>query len=152
MSTSTTAAASTTTTTAHHPFGGGGVSNLGPCTDCRVQCLNRVPLHVADLPVIKADIALEETYTPPNASELAAFPIVSVYGAKTPGRDKEKSAVEKSAAELWRDATTSTCAVLGVPDVDWYVFQEEKGVKAVLAEVQERMGAAAAVGTPVAVS
>lgn len=102
------------------------------------------------LPVIKADISLEELYAPPKDTELASFPLLSVYGTKTPGRDKEKSAVSKESAELWASATTSTCSVVGLDGVDWYVFQEEKGVKATLSALKERL--AAAVAAPVAVS
>ena len=89
------------------------------------------------LPVIRADIALEERYVPPK--EPAGFPILSVRGGKTPSRDKEASAVSVEAAELWKQATTSACEVLTLPDVDWYVLQEEQGARAVVETLRERM-------------
>ena len=83
------------------------------------------------VPVIRADLALEETYTPPT--EVAAFPIVAVAGTK-PGRDKQSSLVGAEAAGLWERATSSSFKRLDVA-TDWYVLQEEAGVKAVLAAV-----------------
>ena len=91
----------------------------------------------AYLPVIKADITLEETYVPPSEGKAAAaFPIVAMYGTKTPARDKEGSAVSRQAAELWTAATSAPSRVAAVEGVDWYVLLEEAGVKAVLAEVK----------------
>jgi surfactin synthase thioesterase subunit len=92
------------------------------------------------VPVIKADLTLEEKYAPP--SSVAAFPITAVVGTK-PGRDQEKSLVSKEAAELWCAATSAPAKKVLTVDTDWYVLQEESGagVKAVLGEVTSFMGA-----------
>ena len=93
------------------------------------------------VPIIKADLTLEETYKP--TAEVAAFPIVAVLGKKE-GRDQEKTKVAKESAELWGAATSAPFKSVPV-DTDWYVLQEEAGVKAVLGEVASFMGSLAAV-------
>ena len=87
------------------------------------------------LPVIRADLTLEETYVPSKPAALAV-PIIAVIGAK-PGRDKEHSAVTADDAELWIDATSSKAAskVVVCGEVDWYVLQEAAGTRAVFEEV-----------------
>ena len=99
------------------------------------------------VPVIHADLTLEETYKPPKQGEVAAFPITAIAGKK-PGRDQEKSLIKKEDAELWGQATSAPFKAV-IVDTDWYVLQEESGVKAVLAEVKGFMAEALA---PVAVS
>ena len=92
------------------------------------------------MPVIQADLTLEETYTPPAAGQVAAFPIIAVVGTVR-GRDQEKSMIAEEAAELWLASTSAPASrLLNVP-TDWYVLQEEAGVKAVLAEITALMGA-----------
>ena len=88
--------------------------------------------------MIQADLTLEETYAPPAAGDVAAFPITAVSGSK-PGRDQEHSKVQTEAAELWCGATSAPSKLVSV-DTDWYVLQEEAGVRAVLAEVTGFMG------------
>ena len=91
------------------------------------------------VPVIRADVTLEETYAPPKAGEVAGCPIIAVVGEKV-GRDKEKSLVAKADAELWLTATSAPASKLvPLPAVDWYVLQEEAGVRAVLKEVTSFM-------------
>jgi len=91
------------------------------------------------VPVIQADLTLEEQYAPPSAGSVAAFPITAVAGTK-PGRDQEKSMVLADAADLWCAATSAPYKLLTV-GTDWYVLQEESGVRAVLGEVTSFMGA-----------
>ena len=83
------------------------------------------------VPVIRADLGLEETYS--SSSGAAAFPIVAMAGTK-PGRDQEKSMVASDSAALWGQATSAPFKPVSV-DTDWYVLQEEAGVRAVLDEV-----------------
>lgn len=90
------------------------------------------------MPVIRADLGLEETYSPP--SSVAAFPIVAMSG-KRPGRDQQKSFVSAEAAGLWGRATSAPFRHVAV-DTDWYLFQEEVGVKAALDEASRALAAA----------
>ena len=73
------------------------------------------------LPVVKADIALEETYAPPEAPILAC-PVVAYVGRK-PGKDFEETTVSEADAALWLDATTAKDAsrVVAFED-DWYIL------------------------------
>ena len=84
------------------------------------------------VPVIKADLTLEETYTPPATH--AAFPIVALVGT-LPGRDKEKSVVSAASAELWGMATSAPYRQRQL-STDWYIMQEESGVQAILEEAK----------------
>ena len=85
--------------------------------------------------------SLEETYAPsaPNA----AVPTVVFHGTK-PGRDKERSIVKAEEAQLWLSATSAKAASKAVAlETDWYVLQEEAGVRTVLTEVRGFMQALA---------
>ena len=90
--------------------------------------------------VIRADLALEETYTAPPAAA-SGVPIVAVIGSKV-GRDKEKSVVSRANAGLWAGSSTAAGSKVVVLDaLDWYVLQEADGARAVLAEVANGMPA-----------
>ena len=84
------------------------------------------------VPVIKADVQLEETYKV-SGEDRAPFPIVAVHGLK-PGKDKERTLISESSATLWMDATAalSSSKVVGLEMYDWYVFEEDKGAEAVM--------------------
>ena len=85
------------------------------------------------LPVIRADLQLEQQYSPP--AEPAAVPTLAFVGLKE-GRDKEKSRVRAADAALWMEATRAPGSrVVELPDVDWYVLQEAAGAKAIMTEV-----------------
>lgn len=91
------------------------------------------------LPVIRADLQLEEQYAPP--ADPAAVPTLAFVGLKE-GRDKERSKVQASDAALWVEATRASASrVVEVPDADWYVLQEVAGAHAVMREVNAFMSA-----------
>jgi medium-chain acyl-[acyl-carrier-protein] hydrolase len=108
------------------------------------------------LPVIRADLSLEETYRYGNKADgglsggggsgeadggrLCAVPTIALVGARE-GRDKEKSFVCPEDASLWLKATSSKkrSKVIELKDCDWYVLQEPAGVRAVLGEVASFM-------------
>lgn len=94
------------------------------------------------LPVIRADLSLEETYEPPAAEERAGVPIVAIVGIK-PGRDKEATRVAPAEAAAWLEATTSRShsRVITLEASDWYVLQDEAGVRAVFSEVRSGLEA-----------
>ena len=86
------------------------------------------------LPVIRDDLALEETYTC-QTGHIAAVPTTAVHGTK-PGRDKETTKIAAQDAQLWVSATSAAASkVVSLEQCDWYVLQDEAGVKAVLSEV-----------------
>ena len=58
------------------------------------------------LPVIRADLALEETYAPVLPPAVAGVPTIAVVGSQ-PGRDKLQSKVAPADAALWIEATSS---------------------------------------------
>jgi len=90
------------------------------------------------VPVIKADLALEETYTGANGRKVGVVTF-AVVGTQ-PGRDKEKTKVQPEDAQLWLSDTSSTGSRLILLDnVDWYVLQEETGARAVIQEVSTFM-------------
>lgn len=88
------------------------------------------------LPVIRADLTLEETYAP--SSRVAAVPTLAFIGSKA-GRDKEKTLIKPADAELWLAATSAAGSRLISLECDWYVMQEEAGAKAVIAELDAFM-------------
>ena len=57
------------------------------------------------LPVIRADLCLEETYEPPTGRYVGVRTL-AVHGA-TPGRDKEATKVGAAEAGLWVDASSA---------------------------------------------
>ena len=72
------------------------------------------------LPVVKADIELEERYAPPPAP-LLACPVVAYVGKK-PGKDFEQTTVAEADAALWLDATTDAArSRVTVFEDDWCV-------------------------------
>ena len=69
------------------------------------------------------------------------MPTLAFYGARA-GRDKERTSVGAAEAELWVGATSAAASrAIALESVDWYVLQEEAGVRAVLGEVAAFMGA-----------
>lgn len=82
--------------------------------------------------MIRADLTLEETYIPPD--EPVAFPILALAGSRS-GRDKEASRVGGDSVEFWRRATRAPFRERQV-GTDWYILQEEEGVRAVLEEAK----------------
>lgn len=77
------------------------------------------------LPVVKADVTLEEAYAPPS-SPLLRCPVLAYHGTK-PGKDFEKTTVSRDDAALWLDATTERAASsVHSFDDDWYVLLHEK--------------------------
>mmetsp|Transcript_52154 Transcript_52154/g.135252 ORF Transcript_52154/g.135252 Transcript_52154/m.135252 type:complete len:98 (-) Transcript_52154:460-753(-) len=84
------------------------------------------------LPVIRADMCLEETYE--VSSKAAGIPILAVIGTKE-GHDKEKTTVSPANAALWLHATSSRMRseVIEMP-CDWYVLQDETSTRAMLAK------------------
>ena len=94
------------------------------------------------VPVIQADLALEETYRHTPGTRASARTLAFVGGKA--GRDKERSRVVEDAARLWLDATTAPGSrLVTLPELDWYVLQEEAGVRAVLTELHAVMDALA---------
>ena len=94
--------------------------------------LRDVSLTRLYLPVIKADLALEETYDPPTGPPRLNIPVMAFFG-EAHGRDHLATRVARDAAELWLEATSDATAsrVVALPEVDWYVFQEPSGTAAV---------------------
>jgi surfactin synthase thioesterase subunit len=89
------------------------------------------------LPVIRADLALEETYAPAEAGQRVGVPTIAVFGTRE-GRDKERTRVAEPDAALWLDATSAAAGSRVVAlDVDWYVLQEEAGANAVIGLVDD---------------
>jgi len=86
------------------------------------------------VPVIQADLALEETYAPSGGR--LGVPVLAVVG-EAAGRDKQRTCVPREAAALWLEATSAAggSRVCSLPEVDWYVFQEPAGAAAVQREV-----------------
>ena len=84
------------------------------------------------LPVVKADVALEEAYAPP-AAPLLACPVLAYVGRK-PGKDHEKTTVSEADAALWDGATTAGAKVHVFED-DWYVLLHEADVTKIIADV-----------------
>eukprot|EP00450_Noctiluca_scintillans_P029193 CAMPEP_0194541766 /NCGR_PEP_ID=MMETSP0253-20130528/82760_1 /TAXON_ID=2966 /ORGANISM="Noctiluca scintillans" /LENGTH=368 /DNA_ID=CAMNT_0039388299 /DNA_START=22 /DNA_END=1128 /DNA_ORIENTATION=+ len=81
------------------------------------------------VPIIKADIVLEETYLRPKGK--VRCPVLAFHGTLD-GHDKMKTVVQEAEARLWLDAThyESLSRVESLP-VDWYVFQFPEGCEAV---------------------
>ena len=91
------------------------------------------------LPVIRADLTLEETY--PASTKLAAVPTFVFVGTR-PSRDREASRVDADSAAFWLQATSAAGSkVCELTDCDWYILQEEVGVRAVLREAATFMRA-----------
>ena len=92
------------------------------------------------VPVIKADLALEETYRGADGRKAGVLTVAIV--GKQPGRDQEQTVVKADDAQLWvADSSASGSKLVVLDALDWYVLQEEAGVNAVLAEVTAVMGA-----------
>jgi medium-chain acyl-[acyl-carrier-protein] hydrolase len=90
------------------------------------------------VPVIRADMALEETYAPLHTTPpRLGVPMLAFYGEEG-GRDHMRTWVARGAAELWMQTTAAVAAsrVVPLPGVDWYVLQEPAGTAA----VQEAVG------------
>ena len=84
------------------------------------------------LPIVKADITLEEAYEA-RAGPLVDCPIL-VYHGTMPGKDFEKTAVSEADARRWAEATTATATVHSFED-DWYVLLHEADVTKILTDV-----------------
>jgi len=69
------------------------------------------------VPVIKADLTLEETYASVSG-RVSAVPTLVFYGTKE-GRDKEKSRVAEAEAALWLSDTTAAGSTLHALPYDW---------------------------------
>mmetsp|Transcript_62297 Transcript_62297/g.103590 ORF Transcript_62297/g.103590 Transcript_62297/m.103590 type:complete len:332 (+) Transcript_62297:35-1030(+) len=83
------------------------------------------------VPVIRADMQLEETYVPLLPERCVCVPIFAFFGEK-PGRDKEATRVSRDDASLWLAATheKTTSCIVPIAESDWYLFQDEKAVRA----------------------
>jgi surfactin synthase thioesterase subunit len=90
------------------------------------------------VPVIRADLEMEETYAaPPAGIPRLGVPVLAFYGEDN-GRDYMETKVSRAAAELWMQATAAAPAsrVVSLPGVDWYVLQEPAGIT----KVQKAVG------------
>ena len=86
------------------------------------------------VPIIQADVQLEETYA--HQPSVAEMPILAVRGGK-PGRDKEKTLIEETAAQLWVDAGTAKSRVCTLAQHDWYLLEDQRGAEDALREVDK---------------
>lgn len=86
------------------------------------------------VPIIKADLQLEETYTP--AARGGQMPVLAVRGGQ-PGKDKEHTLVDEAAAKLWVDVGSVASRVHTLPQHDWYLFEDARGTEATLREVEK---------------
>lgn len=87
------------------------------------------------VPVIRADLALEETYPVPPPGRRLGVPVLAFYGEEA-GRDHMRTRVTSAAAELWLQAAAAASRVVPLPGVDWYILQDPAGTAA----VQEAVG------------
>ena len=102
--------------------------------------LDEEELRSLFLPVVRADIQLEETYVTSCDRErerLLHAPIVAVLGER-PGRDRERTALSGDDARRWMTATRAsrTSKVVALAEHDWFMLEDEAGARAVLALVE----------------
>ena len=102
--------------------------------------LDEEELRCLFLPVVRADIQLEETYVTSCDRErerLLHAPIVAVLGER-PGRDRERTALSGDDARRWMTATRAsrTSKVVALAEHDWFMLEDEAGARAVLALVE----------------
>ena len=89
------------------------------------------------LPIVKADVALEETYSP--GPRLSAVPVLALFAAKAGPRPGDTLVTEEQ-ARLWLSATAvSFSRAVRLDDFDWFLLETEQGATAVLAEVQQTL-------------
>jgi len=75
------------------------------------------------VPVIKADIQLEETYKFSPLPRLRC-PVLAIFG-RHPGRDEQQTQVDADAAGRWLEVTSCQAASrVESLDADWYLLQE----------------------------
>jgi archaemetzincin len=87
------------------------------------------------LPVVKADVALEETYSP-DAHRWSPVPTLVVRGAK-PGPRRGDSLLTMAHAKQWEKASKDT-KVVTLDDFDWFMLENAHAVPTVLQRITER--------------
>lgn len=87
------------------------------------------------LPVVRADVALEETYTPDPAHR-SPVPVLAIHGAREGPRAGD-TLVTVEDARLWLGATDNAAScVVTLDGFDWFLLETEAGARAVLDEVE----------------
>lgn len=104
------------------------------------ELLDNPDLAELFLPVVQADCQLEETYRSDPTRCTVPFPIIAVHGVQL-GRDAEQTTVQAEHAQLWSACSTVLSSRIVALDAhDWYMLEDDDGVKAVLREVTAHFG------------
>lgn len=90
------------------------------------------------IPIIKADAALEETYSS-TPGRLSPVPVLAIYGAKV-GPVLGDPIITEAEAQLWRAATSNKITqAVALVDFDWFMLESSEGTTAVFAEMRKYM-------------
>jgi surfactin synthase thioesterase subunit len=87
------------------------------------------------LPTVKADVALEETYSP-DAGRRSSLLMLVLYGTRH-GPKEGDTLITREQADYWMQTSKNPISrVVSLDAFDWFLLEDDEGVTAVLSELR----------------